>query len=791
MPDVIDDRYQVVGVLGEDRLGRTLEVRDQQEAHQPLALQLFWPKYSAAEDFTERLSQCVNTARNILGDHVNRVRNSAATQDGRHYLTADLVQGETLRERLTREEVLQPRHALEITHQLLEALTIGHDKNVVHGEITPGNILLANAEPKTRRNPYGVNVQLVGFGLTELGNVEVAERADTLYLSPEGAQGKHTDARSDVFSVGLICCEMLLGRSVFQSGLGESIREAAMAENSEKLAELLGDLPPGGFDLMSRALAADPENRYPSAARFQRAIEGCAAYQESVRTPVSVEIAIVVLVLFGIAATWFAWNQYGQARESRGQLTRRTEELNARVEELEQGEAVFAARAARGAMARGFDEFLSLVEARRPVDSFALLGVVAAEGGGIPGLRFLTALDRSATAIHEAKEVLDAQVRRHLVGRAKSLLGECDSSRDSFPAEAESWLGYGSGEDAGAGRLERLDRVLASLKRRLEDLESGAPPEVVRPLRPEKDETPPLVAESPDEVWKKLLSAGSEADPSAAFKLAREAQDGLDPRLMELTRKYRDTLKGRVLTGARLNQGALAQEPQLEKWTALLEATPEAGAWQAARDLRLLGYARRFFHEGVDGPFPWPEVYEPPASAANDWRQDFYLRARLVERMPWALQDLERLQVYVRKVGNLRTFLRSESRGPPSQTHCVLVVSYFDESGNQLTSQRLEIRRQGRQYEWEKDRIDLVSDSARLEILEPVNWQGPVPRQAGARVEDLESFGEEFAGLAPLERQCLVFESSGRSLWLSPRFGLVRLVERESVQDLICSRAKE
>ena len=108
-----------------------------------------------------------------------------------------------------------------------------------------------------------------------------------------------------------------------------------------------------------------------------------------------------------------------------------------------------------------------------------------------------------------------------------------------------------------------------------------------------------------------------------------------------------------------------------------------------------------------------------------------------------------------------------------------------------LTNRRIRINREDRTYEWDNTRIDLLNDRARIEVFELVATEGRIPRQAGARPEDLESYRTGFASLAPVERQCLVFETPGGSIWLSPRFGLLRLVEGKAVQDLICSKANE
>jgi len=250
-----------------------------------------------------RFRREVAVARDAASPRLVRVFD-IETSDGAIYLTMELVDGGSLRKRLS-ESPLSIDEAIRIATSIAEGLQSLHALGIVHRDIKPGNVLLDSSG----------EVKLADFGLARHLESDAAHATTTgtilgtlAYLSPEQALGQPIDHRTDLYSLGVVLFEMLTGRVPFEgeSALGTLL--ARMKASPEDVRRLRRDCPRWLSALVARLLERDPENRYPSAAAVLadlRRRRSAFAPRRVVRGTV---IAVVSLIV--IAAVLVSWRSF-------------------------------------------------------------------------------------------------------------------------------------------------------------------------------------------------------------------------------------------------------------------------------------------------------------------------------------------------------------------------------------------------------------------------------------------------------------------------------------------------
>ena len=224
----------------------------------------------------QHVARFMREARAVLAlNHPNIVTvYDIGEADGTYYIASELIEGETLREVLDRRR-LPPPEAVDIAIQVCSALAAAHDKGIVHRDIKPENVML-------RADGY---VKVLDFGIAKLtqdfrGPGAAADASHsratvaglivgtTPYMSPEQARGTAVDARSDVWSCGVLLYEMLTGQGPFAGGGTTDVLARILEREPQPLAELTGDVPAGLQDIVSRTLKKAPGERYASIAEL-------------------------------------------------------------------------------------------------------------------------------------------------------------------------------------------------------------------------------------------------------------------------------------------------------------------------------------------------------------------------------------------------------------------------------------------------------------------------------------------------------------------------------------------
>jgi serine/threonine-protein kinase len=260
------DRYAVERELGRGGMATVYLARDLRH-DRPVALKVLHPELAATLG-PERFVREIRLAARLQHAHILSVHDSGATA-GQLWFTMPFVEGESLRQLLTRERQLTLDVALRVVNDIAAALDYAHQHGVVHRDVKPENILLASGQAVLA--DFGVARAIDAAGGDRLTATGLA-LGTPAYMSPEQAMGEPlVDARTDVYSLGCVLYEMLAGEQPFT---GPSTRAVIAKRLAEPVPHLrtVRDVPMAVEQVVMRALARAPADRFASAGEFADAL---------------------------------------------------------------------------------------------------------------------------------------------------------------------------------------------------------------------------------------------------------------------------------------------------------------------------------------------------------------------------------------------------------------------------------------------------------------------------------------------------------------------------------------
>ena len=262
----VADRYAVERELGAGGMANVYLAEDLRH-HRKVALKVLRPEI--ARVLGDRFQREIETTAQLTHPHILPLLDSGDA-DGTLFYVMPYVEGESLRERLTREHQLQLDDAIQITREVADALSYAHRHGVLHRDIKPENILLESDHAVVA--DFGI-----ARAIDQAGGERLTETGVTLgtpaYMSPEQAMGnRDLDGRSDVYSLGCMLYEMLSAETPYTGPTPMAIMARKLADPLPRISVVRDTVPPGVEAVLAKALARVPTDRYATASEFAAAL---------------------------------------------------------------------------------------------------------------------------------------------------------------------------------------------------------------------------------------------------------------------------------------------------------------------------------------------------------------------------------------------------------------------------------------------------------------------------------------------------------------------------------------
>jgi eukaryotic-like serine/threonine-protein kinase len=258
-PRIYSGRYELTHLIARGGMAQVYRAMDRQ-LERPVALKVLFPELSVDRTFVERFRREAQAAANLSHPNIVPVFDWGE-DDGSYFIVMEYVQGRPLSAVLRDPQRMPPRQIATIGAGVAAALAFAHRHGVVHRDVKPGNVLIT---------PEG-DVKVTDFGIARAMNTEEsltqtgAVMGTAAYFSPEQAEGKGVDSRSDIYSLGVVLYEMAVGRPPFTGDSPVAVASKHVRDQPVLPRQANPSVPPALEAVIMKAMAKDPDDRYGSA----------------------------------------------------------------------------------------------------------------------------------------------------------------------------------------------------------------------------------------------------------------------------------------------------------------------------------------------------------------------------------------------------------------------------------------------------------------------------------------------------------------------------------------------
>jgi serine/threonine-protein kinase len=313
--EVLAGKYRLERLIGRGGMGAVFAATDLVLGRR-VAVKTLLAEGAARPESVQRFFNEARAAAQIESEHVVRVLDVGASADGTPFIVLELLEGSDLAQ-LARQRAIDRVEVVDYVLQALEALAQAHARGIVHRDLKPANLFVARradgASLQVKILDFGISKMTLGASFEQAGiTSSMAILGSPAYMSPEQLRSaKRVDARSDVWSVGVILYELLTGRTPFVGDTVGELFAAVLEQAPPPLRSLRADIPPALDAAVLRCLAQDPARRFQSVSELASALAPFAS-------PAAAAAAAPILATLEVASWGPASGSTGPARRGRG-----------------------------------------------------------------------------------------------------------------------------------------------------------------------------------------------------------------------------------------------------------------------------------------------------------------------------------------------------------------------------------------------------------------------------------------------------------------------------------------
>ena len=260
---LLGNRYEIIEQIGNGGMATVYKAKCH-VLNRYVAVKILKEEYTTDDEFVKRFNTEAQSAASLTHPNIVSVYDVGSEGD-LHYIVMELVKGKTLKEIINEDGALSWKWSVNVAIQIASALETAHKNNIIHRDIKPHNIIITE-DGIVKVTDFGIakavsNSTITAFGST-MGSVH--------YFSPEHARGGFTDAKSDLYSLGVVLYEMVTGRLPFNADTAVSVALKHMQESPKEPMEMNPSVPKSVNDIIMKAMQKDISLRYQTATEMHR-----------------------------------------------------------------------------------------------------------------------------------------------------------------------------------------------------------------------------------------------------------------------------------------------------------------------------------------------------------------------------------------------------------------------------------------------------------------------------------------------------------------------------------------
>lgn len=255
---MLNNRYEILEKIGNGGMATVYKAKCH-VLNRYVAIKILRDEFTTDSEFIKKFNTEAQSAASLTHPNIVSIYD-VGNEDNLYYIVMELIQGKTLKDIISEDGVLSWKWSVNIAIQIASALETAHKHNIIHRDIKPHNIIITE-DGMAKVTDFGIakavsNSTITAFGTT-IGSVH--------YFSPEHARGGYTDAKSDIYSLGIVMYEMLTGKVPFDADTPVSVALKQVQEEPVEPIKLNSDIPIGVNRIILKAMQKDPNIRYQNA----------------------------------------------------------------------------------------------------------------------------------------------------------------------------------------------------------------------------------------------------------------------------------------------------------------------------------------------------------------------------------------------------------------------------------------------------------------------------------------------------------------------------------------------